>query len=351
MKVHSNLRKLKLAVIGCGAVAEFVHLPVTALFDHVDVTVLVDKLLPRARKLADSYGVPVVADDYRQILGKVDAAIVALPHHLHAPVTIDLLQRGIHVLVEKPMALKTCECDEMIEAAGDVGTVLAVGLVRRFYESSQFVKQVLEQGLLGEIISFDLREGLVYGWNVASDFMFRKEAGGGVLADTGAHALDMLLWWLGDYDSVEYYDDAMGGVEADCELYLQLQCGVSGVVELSRTRDLRNTFIIHGEHGILEVGTDFNPLIRLQIKDQDACLTGRITGDGAADKDIRDVFRRQLDDFVDAILNHRKPFVTGQEGKRAVELIEACYVSRQLLKQPWMFPETAVQSVLEDALL
>jgi predicted dehydrogenase len=345
------LSNLKLAVIGCGAITKGIHLPVTALSDQVEVTVLVDKFLPRAHELADKYGVPAVADDYRDVIGQVDAAIVALPNYLHAPVTLDLLRSGIHVLVEKPMALKTSECDEMIEAARNTGAVLAVGLVRRFYESSQSVKKIIENGLLGNILGFDCREGIIYRWAVASGAMFRKEtAGGGVFVDMGIHVLDLLLWWLGDYDSVEYYDDAMGGVEADCELYLQLQCGASGVVELSRTRNLRNSWIIRGERGTLEVEKGLNPLIHLETKNQGVVLTGQVTRDDAADKDLRDVFRRQLDDFADAILSHRQPFVPGQEGKRAVELIETCYASRQSLKQPWMFPERPGYGVLEGAL-
>jgi predicted dehydrogenase len=345
------LSNLKLAVIGCGAIAKGIHLPVTALSNQVEVTVLVDKFLPRARQLADEYGVPAVADDYQDVIGKVNAAIVALPHYLHAPVTIDLLRHGIHVLVEKPMALKTSECDEMIEAASNTGAVLAVGLVRRFYGASQFVKQIMKNGWLGNILDFDCREGIIYRWTAASDSMFRKEtAGGGVFVDIGIHVLDLLLWWLGDYESVQYYDDAMGGVEADCELYLRLQCGASGVVELSRTRNLRNSWIIRGEGGTLEVETDFNPLIRFKTKNQDVVLTGRVTRDGVADKTIQNAFRRQLDDFVDAILSHREPFVPGQEGRRAVELIETCYAVRQPLKQPWTFPEVPVHGILDGAL-
>ena len=344
--------KLKLAILGCGAITKGIHLPVTALSDQVEVTVLVDKFLPRASELAQVFGVPTVTGDYREIVGKADAAIVALPNYLHAPVTIDLLQRGIHVLVEKPMALKASECDKMMDAASDAGVTLAVGLVCRFFVSSQYVKQVIEDGLLGSIVNFELRQGSIFRWSVASDFIFRREmAGGGVLTDIGVHSLDLLLWWLGDYDSVVYYDDAMGGVEADCELCIRLRCGVSGGVELSRIRNLRNSWIIRGERGTLEVGIGFNPPVRLKSKNQDVVLTGRTMRGETVDKGIRDAFRRQLDDFADAVRSQRPPFVPGEEGKRAVELIETCYAARQPSKRPWMFPKVVANGMLEEALL
>ena len=69
------------------------------------------------------------------------------------------------------------------------------------------------------------------------------------------HALDLVLWWLGDHEGVDYYDDAVGGVEANCELHLKMKSGVSGLIEVSRTRGLRNTCVISGEHGALEVGS------------------------------------------------------------------------------------------------
>ncbi|NIW18841.1 Gfo/Idh/MocA family oxidoreductase [candidate division KSB1 bacterium] len=313
------------------------HLQAIALCEDVEVTVLVDKVLPRARQLAGRFNVPTAVDDYRQIFDDVDAAIAALPHHLHAEVSIELLQRGIHVLVEKPMALSTSDCDAMIQAAAGSGTVLTVGLARRFFLSSQFLKQAITSGLLGDIISFDFREGTSYKWPVSSDFAFRKETGGGVLADTGVHVLDLLLWWLGDYNSIEYYyDDAMGGVEADCELRLKMQNGATGVVDLSRTRELRNTCIIRGELGSLEVETKFNSKIRLKMQGQDLTLTGRVIRNGLSEEKANDIFRRQIDDFVDAIRLHREPFIPDREGKRSVELIESCYALRQPLQHPWI---------------
>ena len=133
------MKKLRFSIIGCGAIAT-AHLQAIALSESAEVTMLVDKFLPRARRLADDFNVPTVVDNYQKTFGKVDAAIVALPHHLHAQVAKDFLQNGIHVLVEKPMALNISECDAMIKAAEVSGTKLTVGLARRFFDSSRFVK-------------------------------------------------------------------------------------------------------------------------------------------------------------------------------------------------------------------
>jgi predicted dehydrogenase len=273
------------------------------------------------------------------VVGKVDAAILALPHHLHAPVASDLLAAGVHVLVEKPMAMSGAECDRMIAAAESSGAVLAVGVARRFYDAGRFIKRMLDSGMLGKIRRFDGREGFVYSWPVASDFMFRRDTGGGVLADGGAHMLDTCLWWLGDWESVEYFDDSRGGVEADCEVHLKMKSGAEGVVELSRTRDLRNTWIIEGEHGTLEVDSIFNPLVRLRLRDangdQEFELTGHALREDGEDEPPLACFNRQMIDFVDAIEQGRPPRASGSEGKRSVELIEACLANRRPLEHAW----------------
>src|SRR5439155_27149504 len=114
VRKYSDMSKIRLAIVGCGAVARIHHLPAIALSDQVHAIVLVDQFLPHAHQLAEHYHIPVVADDYWEVIGQVDAAIVTLPNYLHAPVTTDLLENSIHVLVEKPMAIKTSECDNMI---------------------------------------------------------------------------------------------------------------------------------------------------------------------------------------------------------------------------------------------
>lgn len=334
------MQKVRLAVLGCGAVAQINHLPALCASEHAEAVVVVDADADRARSIAERFGVPESATDYREVLDRVEAAVVALPNSLHAPVSVELLRRGIHVLVEKPMALTVRECDEMIAAAEAGGATLAVGLDFRFFDSTRWVKDFLEAGFLGELRKFDLRQGVIPRWPFASDFLLRKEtAGGGVLADFGVHVLDLLLVWLGEWESVDYLDDAKGGLDSDCEIHLRMRSGVAGTVEVSRTRNLRNTWLFEGDRATLEVGSwDPDPLIVLRFDGREAFLAGQARAAGVSKLTFEDVFVRQIDDFAGAIRQKRAPLVSGPEGRKSLALIEACYAGRRPLELPWSAP-------------
>jgi predicted dehydrogenase len=199
------------------------------------------------------------------------------------------------------------------------------------------VRNLLRGGILGELRRFAMRQGVIPRWPFATDFFLKKEtAGGGVLADYGAHVLDLVLWWLGDWAEVEYRDDAMGGVESDCEMSLTMRSGVAGTVEISRTRNLENTCFFEGSRAALEVGVwDPDPEIRLLLPDREVHLSGRARREGGGGLDFTRAFVRQLDDFASAVRGRREPFVPGREGRRSLELIEACYARRQPLVLPW----------------
>jgi predicted dehydrogenase len=330
----NSVGELRVAIVGCAAVAELVHLPALASIPHTAVAILVDKDIARARRLAEPSGARVT-DDYRDVIGAADAAIVALPHHLHAPVAIDLLRGGVHVLVEKPMALRAQDCDDMIAAAEASGRLLAVGLLRRFHDALRFAKQAIDARVLGDLQRVEIREGSAYRWKVATDAMFRPPAGG-VLADAGAHALDLLAWWFGDGEVVSYRDDAMGGVEADCEVRLRLPGGVEAFVELSRTRSMPNICVLTGTRGRLEVGTKTDSMVRIALGDGRIVMAAKPVEAGARPPaSLVDLGRRQLEDFVSAIRHGREPYVTGRHGRGSVALIESCYPRRQPLEYSW----------------
>jgi len=330
-----NRRQPRIAVIGCGVIVETAHLPALTQLGMTPA-LLVDTNLARARQLAEPYHVPQIAADWRSHRGRFDAAIVATPPALHASVCAELLAQGVHVLVEKPMATSSAACRSMLAAAEQDGATLAVGLMRRFLHVNRWAKSVLEAGLLGEICAFDVREGTVFHWPAASAAFFdRKRAGGGVLMDIGVHTLDILLWLLGEVTCVEYRDDSYGGVEADCLLRLKLTCGAQGVVELSRTRDLRNTLILEGTRGRLEIHLHTNTVLAAPDHVRKH-RWGKRAVDRLPPQRFEQLFVAELADWLQALQTGRAPEVTGREGMRPVELIERCYAARRELELPWM---------------
>ena len=298
------------------------------------VTALVDRDLERARALAERHGVPQAANDFGALDPRPDAALLAVPHHLHAAMSVALLGQGVHVLVEKPMALSVEDCDEMIRTAAAHRVWLAVGLARRFMPVVRLARETIAAGALGSVEGFTARDGRAFDWPVASDFLFRRAlSGGGVLTDLGSHTLDTLLFLLGDLEVLAYRDDGWGGVEAEAEIQLALggqASGGRGRVELSRTRDLGCRFEIRGTEATLHLDLWTNE-IRLVTGDRSVDLGPRMPA-GAADADF---FHDQLADWVQAIRDRRPPFVPGAEGRRSVALMAACYARRRPLSLPW----------------
>ena len=331
---------MRLALIGCGKVTERFHLPVALARPEVHVAAMVDPDEARAAELAAQAEGAVALRDPSGLAGQVDAAIVAAPHHLHADIACSLFEQGIHVLVEKPMALDVASCDRMNEVAERHGATLAVGLVRRWYDASRWVKDCLAAGDLGPIVSVDVREGAIFNWQVVSDATFRRSMGGGVLADIGVHVLDLLVWWLGDPERVAYRDDAMGGVEAECEIDLVFPGGVTGMVELSRTRTLRNSVVIRGERATLTIGPGFDPELRIAHAGREHVLSAHAHAPHATPvTSLEALFDAQLLDFVEAVRDGRPPFVTGTEGRRSIALLETCRSVREPLELPWLRPK------------
>jgi predicted dehydrogenase len=343
-----SIKALRVAIIGCGAVTEQRHLPALSRRNDCSLVALVDQNRARAKALARQVGNPeVLADVHNLLRMEIDVAIVAVPNHLHAAVSTELLRAGIHVLVEKPIALSVAECDEMLRAAAETNVVLAVGMMRRFIHASRFVKWAIDNNFIGRIRSIDIRDGYAYSWPITTDFPFRKEtAGGGVLMDTGVHTLDQLLWWLGEPLHWKYYDDSAGGVESESLLHVTFLLGAKGTVELSRNRTLRNTAQFYGERGEMEVSLLHNTLWLRPIGAPVQVIgTGTPTGGRVATPQSQvDIVQAEHDDFLNAVRTGHSPEVTGADARCSIDWIQACYRERQRLRLGWttVLPEESV---------
>lgn len=341
----------RLAVVGCGAVAEERHLPALTSIGW-QPSVLVDPQRQRASRLARTHQVDRVLEDIAELAeGEIDAALVATNPALHASVGLGLVERDIHVFVEKPLAVSLRDARALTEAAAarSPPVALAVGHMRRFLFANRWVKMLIDSGSLGRIERFDIREGECFHrrWSgsprarrstgqFSPAFWNAKTSGGGVLLDIGSHALDTLAWWLGGGSVASYRDDSLGGVEADALIELELQGGAVGTVELSRTRTLRNTAILVGSRGRVEVALHRNEIVAISPHHLVALeLDGR-SGAAMPEEDLwKDMFERELGDWLDAIVRVRTPFAGGASAMPAMDLIDQCRSLRRPLRQPW----------------
>jgi predicted dehydrogenase len=186
-----------------------------------------------------------------------------------APAAVDLARRGFHALVEKPMATRSEDAEEMVRAADEAGVALSVSVFRRLFPSTRLLRALIDAELLGPPVSFDAEDGEVYAWPTATLGNMRKDlAGGGVLIDFGSHTFDRLLALFdGPAEVLDYRNnDRGGGVESDCEVRLRLSYKgrpIDGRVELSRTRLLRNSYRVRCERGTLELPSGERTRVRV----------------------------------------------------------------------------------------
>lgn len=327
---------LSLAVVGCGAVTQLMHLPALSQTPEIAVRALVDVNHQRLKKLSQVYGIAQTYTDYQALPETIQAVLIALPNHLHAPVSTYFLRRGMHVYVEKPMALTPAESATMLLAAEQSGATLAVGMMRRAYPAMQFIQRCVAVGALGPIQRVIWHEGYTAGWETTSDFIVRPEqAGGGVFTDLGAHILDMLLWWFGSLIPLTYADDALGGLEANCQATLGLPGGATAQVELSRSRTLSNTVRLEGQYATLSAGVQSGDTVSWVSATPTAPMLVGYPQGVAGPTTQRAALITMFRDFAQAIAEKRAPLVPGMQGQQNVDIIQRCYSLKQYLPYPW----------------
>jgi predicted dehydrogenase len=340
--------RVRLAVVGCGEIAKRRHLPLLAESDESETVAVVDRdesrlalagtILPDALPLRD-------VDELRGL--ELDAAVVTLPNELHAPVATQLMERGLDVLVEKPLARSAEEARAMIATAERHGRVLGVAMMMRFEPTVLVLRQMLRTGVLDPVESITVDYGFESKWPFTRPTMLQREhAGGGALLDMGPHILDLLAFLFGGYDIRSVEDDAHGGVESEAHLELLLPGGVPCRVGISRARGLGSSLVLRNERATLEVDLAQN---RVRFRD-DSRRRWEIDGRAVVpDHPLRDPASVAgkpgltstadlLSDFIQSVRSRRAPAADGASGLRTLELVERCYSLRQPQRHPWELP-------------
>lgn len=229
---------VRLGLVGAGAIAQLAHLPALAKMRGAELVAVCDSDRPKARALADRFGVPDTFTDIEDLLelDTLDAVVITTPNHLHEPHVLSALASKVHVLCERPLSLTSRGIERILMAATRAERVVAVANNHRYRTDVQALSRFIGGGELGRISGI---RGGAYHFKRADGWRNRRpESGGGAFMDHGLPLLDLALW-LSDYpDPVRvsaHMDRARGANAVEDAMLVQLECaaGICYVFDVS----------------------------------------------------------------------------------------------------------------------
>lgn len=339
--------KLRVGVVGVGAIADEKHLPNWQELEaegRVELIGVCDILSDRAHEMGAKYGARVVHTDYRKMLreDRYDIIDVCTQNRFHAPITIAALKAGAHVLVEKPMAMNSAECRSMIRAATANKRKLMVAQFMRFEPDAEKLKEVIDTGRLGTIYSANatyLRRRGIPGWG---KFHLSKESLGGPLIDIGVHVLDLAVWLMGSPKPIaasgkvyrmfgdredlcnaewgEPYDRKEFDVEDYASAYVRFERDITLTMEVSWAANIeheRSGVVILGD----KAGISTSPL-GLYSYENRSLTTTRYDW-----LPPQSGHRMEIRHFTECVERNRPVLVKPEESLRIQQIIDAVYES------------------------
>jgi len=346
-----TVKKYKTALIGCGRISGSHIGAFSKNSDCIALEAVCDITPERAEDKAAEYkkqnpgSTPKCYLDYKTMLSEIKPEIVSIATESgkHPEIAIDCLNSGAHVICEKPMALSTLEADRMNEAAKKNNKKLAVCFQNRFNEPVQRLRTAIEAGRFGKLLHgmIQIRWNRGPAYYAEAPWRGTWAQDGGTLMNQCIHGIDLLQWMMGEdavrvQSSLRRFNRPIEAEDFGAAI-VEFKSGAIGIIEGSACvypQNLNETLSIFGEKGSVVIGgIAVNKIETWRLSDS---VTLGDTEEKVLSPDVKDpptvygfghsaLFR----DFILAINENREPFVSGENGKKAVELILAIYKSQK----------------------
>ena len=320
---------IRVGIIGCGKIAQVRHLPEYAANPNAEIVAYYDKNRARAEEMAAKYG-GSVCDSYFDLLNRddIDAVSVCVENRSHAEISTAALYAGKHVLCEKPMAVTLAECESMVAAAERNGKYLMIGHNMRFDPVHRRAKQLLDRGVIGDVITFRAVLGNAgpEGWSVDEGTWFfdKNKAALGALSDMGIHKVDLIQYLLGQkviettakVVTLNKRDDngKLISVDDNALCILKMSGGALGTMAASWTvygHECQST-VLYGTKGLMMIYSE--PSAPIIINDLEGNRTSFAFETTSHNSGV-------IDEFVDALVHDREPEVSGKEALTTMRTI------------------------------
>ena len=337
---------MNFAIVGCGRISKN-H--VDALINNVEGCKLIavcDIVEQRALDKKNQYeekisGVVSIYTDYKDMLLKedIDCISICTESGYHAKIAIDCLNAGKHVLIEKPMAMTIEDADKINNLASEKGLKVGVCHQNRFNPPIQKLRRALEEGRFGKLINVTARILWTRDQNYYDQAPWRgtKILDGGTLMNQCIHNIDLLQWMVGS--EVERIHCERGTFLRNIEMedfgaiLIRFKNGTIGIVEGSACvypKNLEETLSVFGEKGTVVIGgLAVNKIQTWRFSDEKEY--DRVDNSSDIDNVYGNGHTPLYKDFYESVINNRLPYISGEEGKKALSIILNCY-SKDYLK-------------------
>ncbi|MEN6500726.1 MAG: Gfo/Idh/MocA family oxidoreductase [Rectinema sp.] len=340
---------IKIGIIGAGAIASVHTDSYGRLREEAKIVAVCDTFRQKAESLIAEKALEATAyDDYEKLLAdpEIDAISICLPPVAHCSVAVKALQRGKHVLVEKPMASSLEECDQMIEASRASGKILSVVSQNRFKTPVARLKKMLESGDLGKVLYANF-ESLWWRGQVYYDLWWRgtwAQESGGCFISHGVHYLDLMHMLFGMPKRVQATMTNVGHDNSECE-----DLGFAVFDYGDKLVHFTCSLVSHGERQSITVEGERGSIgIPWTVSASRALPNGFPQDDTAEMERLEQAYHAipelaleghdaQISDFLRAIENGTPATIDGAEGKKTLELVMGIYKSA-VLERPVEFP-------------
>ena len=316
---------LKWGILGCGDVAEYKGGPPLYNVEGSELVAVMRRDATKAESFAERHGAKRAYTNIEDLLAdqEINAIYIATPPNLHCQQTIQVAEAGKHILCEKPMAMNTDECRQMIDVCQKNQVTLMIAYYRRFYPNILMMKKFLQANVIGETILARINHTSYYNPNRNEAGAWRTDqpsSGGGVLMDLGSHRIDLLIHLLGDIESVRGYADPLycnSEVDHSAVFTLRFQTGAHATANINWNIGVPIDDIeIHGTDSLLRCNSLNSGNLTLENQDDIQDFT---------QKPLEYTHTGLIEDFVNHIRTGEPICCSGEEGLKTAEIISQLY--------------------------
>ena len=334
--------KLKWGIIGCGGIADRRTLPGMMLSETSECYAVMDSNPKAAEACKEKYGAKFATTDYNEILAmpEVDCVYIASPVFCHKEQALAAAKAKKHILLEKPLGLTTEESLEIIHACEENGVKLGVGFMMRYHAYHQAIKEVIEKGTIGDIVSMRAQFTCWYPDIEGAWRQDKKLSGGGAFVDLGVHCID-LLQYISGLQAVEVTGFSATqtfnyNVDDSTAMVMRMSGGALGIVDVNFNipdSAANNPLEFYGTKGsIIAVGTlgqEEGGTVKILACPEDTgydAKQSRSTVEPVELKvDFGNMYTKEIDAFANAVINNTEPPVNGRNTLSVQKIIDVVY--------------------------